>query len=403
MDQAGFTQVELAEAVNAELRQAGHEGSVSERTVRYWLTGKTACPYWKQRAALEAVFGCTIEQLGFTPSDQRKRPALPQEDPLRRRTFLTASTGTALAAGYTRRTIGTPDVHRLREHLAELWLLDDQEGGGPELEKRALRLCSYTEELQQNGNATSRIRSRLYALAATFTATAMWAAVDSRCLDRAQRHMEKAITLAGLSGDGQVQHQIWRVASALASQRGRWADAVAASEAAMATSVHRRDPLYASLSHVRLAVSLPGTGDFARTLRALDRAETAFDRADLGLWRPASMGFYNRSELEGLTGIAYLRIGQPGKAEFHLHRCLAALRPDQHRNRALYSAHVAFAQLEQLEAEQACTTAARVIPPRGSTESGRIPHLLTTFTERLNRLAADAPVTREWNARTLTA
>jgi hypothetical protein len=346
---------------------------------------------------------CTIEQLGFTPPDRRKSPASPPEDPLRRRTLLTAPVGAALAVGHTRRTIGTSDVHRLREHLTELWLLDDQEGGGPELEKRALGLSDYTEELQRNGNATSRIRSRLYALAADFTATAMWAAIDSRCLDRAQRHMEKAITLAGLSGDGQVQHQIWRFAAALATQRERWADAVAASEAAMATSVHRRDPLYASLSHVRLAVSLPETGDFARALRALDRAETTFDRADPGLWRPASMGFYNRSELEGLTGITYLRIGQPGKAEFHLHRCLAALRPDQHRNRAYYAVHVAFAQLEQLEAEQACTTAAGVIPPPGSTESGRIPHLLTAFTERLHSLAADAPVTREWNARTLTA
>ncbi|MGO4758455.1 Tat pathway signal protein, partial [Streptomyces sp. 2MCAF27] len=127
---------------------------------------------------------------------------------MNRRRFFAGTTGAALAASplTARTTVGTTDVQRLRQRLAGLWQVDDQEGGGPELEKRAIALSDYTDELQQNGSATSRIRSRLYALGATFTATAMWAAVDSRQLDRAQRHMEKAITLAGLSGDGQVQH-----------------------------------------------------------------------------------------------------------------------------------------------------------------------------------------------------
>ncbi len=324
---------------------------------------------------------------------------------MKRRRFLTDASGIAAATPFaapsrTRTTVGTNDVQRLRHHLVELWELDDQEGGGPSLERRATDLTDTTEELQRTGSATSRIRSHLYALAATFTATAMWAAVDSRQLDRAQRHMEKAITLAGLSGDGQVQHQIWRYASTLANQRERWADAVAASEAAMVASAHRRDPLYASLSHAQLAVSLPGTGDHTRALRALDRAAEAYEKADPGMWRPVSMDFYTRGELDGLTGVALLRLGKPDQAEYHLHRCIAALRPDQNRNRAYYAVHVAFAQLAQREAEAACGTAAGVIPPPGSTSAGRIPHLLTTFTTQLNAMAPGARVTQEWNART---
>ncbi|WP_405619624.1 hypothetical protein OG292_32445 [Streptomyces sp. NBC_01511] len=246
--------------------------------------------------------------------------------------------------------------------------------------------------LQQNGSATSRVRGRLYALAATFTATAMWAATDSRRLDDAQRHMEKSVTLAALSGDGQAQHQIWRYPSALAGQRGRWADAVGASEAAMANSVHGRDPLYASLSHARLAVSLPGLGERTRTRRALDRADEAFARADPEAFRPMSMDFYTRGELDGLTGIAHLRLGDAERAEFHLHRCLAALRPDQRRDHAYYTLHVAFAQLAQLgqlDIDRACSTAATVVPPPGSTPTGRIPHPLKTFTQQLNRRTPD--------------
>ncbi|MER5358888.1 hypothetical protein [Streptomyces sp. NPDC002785] len=128
-----------------------------------------------------------------------------------------------------------------------------------------------------------------------------------------------------------------------------------------------------------------------------------YDKADPAEWRPTSMDFYTLGELDGLTGIAYLRIGQPDKAEYHLYRSLAALRRDQHRNRAYYLAHVAFAQLDQGDAEQACATAATVTPPPGSTSAGRIPHLLDTFTDRLGAMAPGAAVTREWNARRAAA
>lgn len=406
MAEHGHSSNSLAQDLNRALEDiTGRSGKFDGRTVRDWKAGRVKWPNAATREALRQVTGLDATDLGFMP--RGNTPAaltrlVPSEDPLHRRTLMTGLPATALAAIpiATRPTIGTADVQRLRQNLADLWEMDDQHGGGPTLEKAAIGLSDRTEELQRTGTATARVRSRLYALAATFTATAMWAAVDSRQLDRAQRHMERAVTLAGLSGDGQVQHQIWRYASMLAGQRERWVDAVAASEAAMSASAHRKDPLYASLSHARLAVSLPGAGDHPRAMRALERAETAFERADPGEWRPASMDFYTRGELDGLFGITYLRLGKPEGAEYHLHRCIAALRPDQHRNRAYYAVHIAFAQLDQHEAEQACTTAVSVIPPPGSTNTGRIPHLLSTFTAKLNTAAPRARVTREWNART---
>ncbi|MGW6605409.1 hypothetical protein [Streptomyces sp. NPDC055036] len=393
----------LAEKVNQVIGElTGKMGGLDGSDVRGWKAGRVRWPKSATRAALEQITGLAATDLGFVR--RGRDPALTtrsSEDPVQRRAFIAATTGTALAAiPSTRLTVGTGDVQRLRDRLAELWLLDDQNGGGPELEERAVALSAHAMELQQNGSATTRIRSRLYALAATFTATAMWAATDSRRLEDAQQHMEKAITLAGLSGDGQAQHQIWRYASMLAGQRGRWADAVAASEAAMGTSVHRSDPRYASLSHARLALSLPGLGEDSRAQRALDQASRSFTRADPGAFRPASMDFYTRGELNGLTGITHLRLGNAEKAEYHLHRCLSDLRDDQRRNRAYYTVHVAFAQLEQGDIDQACSTAAAVMPPPGSTPSGRIPHLLNTFTRHLNNRAPHARTTRDWNDRT---
>lgn len=406
------TAVELAELVNDAMEQlTGRCGAVSERTVFRWLSGENRWPQDRQRLALENVTGCPATRLGFVPRGRRPAPApAPQEAPVRRRAFIAVTTGTAVAVttshaaatpqrASVRPTVGLGDVQRLRSRLAELYEQDDRNGGGADLEEQANIEIRRTLGLQQNGSATGRVRSRLYALAAAFTATALWAAVDSGRLDDAHRYMEQAVTLAGLSGDGQVQHQTWRYAAMLADQRGRHTDAIAAAEAAMLTAAHRRDPLYASLSHARLALATASAGDRSRALRALDRAASAYDRADLAQPRPVSMGFYTHGELHGLTGITHYRLGRSDEAEFHAHQCLAALGADQHRNRAYYTAQAALAQLGQGDLEQATATAAAVIPPPGTLPTGRVPRLLGTFTSALNMKAPGAAIAREWNER----
>ncbi|MFD6691120.1 helix-turn-helix transcriptional regulator, partial [Streptomyces bacillaris] len=127
MTEAGFTQVELAEAVNADLCAAGYEGTVSDRTVRNWLTGKTRWPHRRQRAALEAVFNCPIMELGFAPrSGPPASRQVPQEDHVLRRRFFSASTGTALAAvtataaNASQPRVGSSDVTRLLSKFAVL-------------------------------------------------------------------------------------------------------------------------------------------------------------------------------------------------------------------------------------------------------------------------------------------
>ncbi|MGK5449282.1 helix-turn-helix transcriptional regulator [Streptomyces radiopugnans] len=129
MLEAGLTQEELAEAVNFRLRADGYAGTVSDRTVRNWLAGKTVWPHARQRQALEAVFGCAVEELGFTPPAGRcgTAPSLKQEEPVRRRHFLTATTGATaaavpLVAAARPSSVGTSDVIRLREGLESLTL-----------------------------------------------------------------------------------------------------------------------------------------------------------------------------------------------------------------------------------------------------------------------------------------
>ena len=370
-------------------------------SVRGWKAGRVTWPKAATRKALEEVTCLPAAALGFIPRGITRGLAT-EEDPLRRRAFIASAGATAVSAAAPT-TVGASDVQRLRDRLTDLWLMDDQEGGASDLESRALALRDAAVDLQQKGHATQRVRSRLYALTAAAAATTTWAALDARAPERAQRHVDTTITLAGLSGDAQVQHQAWRYASMLAEQRERPVDAVAAAEAAMGTPAHRRDPLYASIGHAMLAVALANThnsSDVTRARRALQRATDAYDRADHHQPRPASMAFYTRGELEGLTAITLSRLGMSEHAEYHLHRCLAALRPDQRRNRGLYTASLALAQLDQGDPEQACATAASVASPA----TGRVHHLVAdSFTRKLAVTAPGAKVTREWTeyARTL--
>ncbi|MFG3001744.1 Tat pathway signal protein [Streptomyces sp. NPDC048340] len=406
MKERGLSAAALAELVNDALTDVtGHRGVVTERTVFRWLSGESRSPQGRQWQALEAVSGLPAADLGFVPRARPATPSAPEDSVLHRRTFISSATGAAVAVtagtATTRPTVGHSDVERLCGLLRDLWVLDDQNGGGPVIEQRAVALAARTLSLQQHGSASQRVRSRLYAIAASFTASAMFAAIDARRLNEAQRYLEQAVTLAGLSGDGQVQHQTWRYAAMLAGQRGRYADSLAAAEACTCTRAHRADPLYASLTHSRIALSAASTGDRNRSLRAMERAHAAYERADLAEARPASVAFYTRGELHGLTGITHYRLGEPEKAEFHAHQCISDLRQDQHRNRAYYLSQAALAQVAQGDVEQAVATATRVIAPTGA-ETGRVPHLLGSFTAALNQAAPSATVTRHWNDRART-
>lgn len=168
MRESALKQAELAEAVNDFLRARGDEGTVSDRTVRNWLTGKTRWPHPRQRAALEAVFGCTAEELGFSPPTATLTTTEP-ESSVRRRNFLTGTAAAVAAPILDSRpaSVGTSDVIRLRSGLDALMALDASRGGHEDLERSAL--AGADEALGKVGQASSqRIRQRLYSVAADY-------------------------------------------------------------------------------------------------------------------------------------------------------------------------------------------------------------------------------------------
>ena len=404
MNEMGFTRVELAEAVNRHLRAHGYEGTVSDRTVRHWLTGRTRWPHPRQRAALEAVCGKTAEELGFVPPAGRHRPTTTSEVDVRRREFLAATTGTTAAvAGPFPDTrafaIGTSDVMRLRADMERLTALDAARGGHAELEGAALAGASKALDLQRR-SASQRVRQRLFGLAGDYTCAAAWSALDDHQSGRAQAHLDRALYLAGMARDATAEMRVWNLYAMLANQRRQFATAVHSAQAAQATTVTRRDPLFASLAHARAATAYSRTGDRQAALRCLGNAQESLGKTELDKPRPVWIAFYGPGELLSLTATVRDRTGDPAEAEAAAHRSLSGI-PEQYvRNRSLATAQLALAQLHQHEVDRACASADRVFDlMSGHPLPGRMRSLLGDFYRDLLSEAPDAEAAREWGDR----
>ncbi|MEI5100978.1 Tat pathway signal protein [Streptomyces sp. PmtG] len=392
---------ELVDALNEYVEElTGRRGMITERTVLKWRSGEIRWPQTVQRTALQAVTGRDPVELGFAAP--RRANHKKEDSPVLRRNFVTAS-GTALAAltpasaltraQDSRPRVGMSDVHRLSAKLAKIVASDDRHGGTEKVEQRAGQLARQTLTLQKHGTATARVRGHLYCLAAAFTSSAMWAAIDGGRLDAAQTHMQESVTLAGLSADAAIQFRVWGHAGALYRHLGRYTDALAADDVARSSSIFRRDPLYASLAHARTAVHHGDLHDHEAVRRSIGHAQDALARADQHTPRPPWMRFYDQAELELLSLIAHAALGNWEDAEAHAHRNLALLRPELARNRALARVHMARAQLEQGAVDAAVDTARSI--PRDAWH-GRTGQLLKAFSARLTTLAPNEPQVRDW-------
>jgi tetratricopeptide (TPR) repeat protein len=398
MAELGLTQLELAERLNAQLHAFGHRCTIQDRTVRYWLTGKTRWPHPPVRAALEAVFDCLVTDLGFVPPPGKNRTRSPEDDPVRRRHFLTAATATSAAVpAIAAHRVGMSDVRRLQARFAEIVADDHRHGGRIATEHHATALAREALALQQRSTASSRVRSALYAAAAAFTSSAMWAATDGRRFEAAEQYRDHAAALAAMSGDPAIQFRIWSHAGSLYRLMGRPADAIAANDVARNLAITRRDPMFASLGHARHAAILGLTGDYQAVTRGLGHAQDALDRADPEQQRPLWLtAFYDQAELDSLALSAYLACGRNQYAEARAHRSLAARRRHLRRSQAITTARLARAQLGQGDLEPAVATAATLLHGDAS-QHPRVAGDLDTFSRVLRATAPTSSAARTWD------
>ncbi|MEV5309364.1 XRE family transcriptional regulator [Streptomyces sp. NPDC052610] len=403
MKEHGHSSNSLAEAVNeAQERLTGRPGGFDGSSVRAWKAGKVRWPKSATRRALEDVTGLPVTALGFVP---RRRapltPASPQEaTDMKRRTLISgaaaAAASAAAPAAVAPRRIGMSDVDRLQRRFAEVIASDHRHGGQLRIEQQAAALADEALNLQNAGGATQRVRSSLYACAASFRSSAMWAAIDGRRYEEAAKHMREAQALAEMSGDQAIKFRIWSHAGTMYRHLGRPADALAANDVARGLHITRRDPLFACLGHARHAATLGLIGDTAPVQRALGCAQDAFDRTDPDLARPVWMiAACDGAELETLALAAHLRLGNFEQAETHAHRSLTLLRPQMQRDRAINTVRLAHAQLAQGDAD-AATASAMKVPVDAATQHARVSRMLQDFGAALRATAHGSPTVQTW-------
>ncbi|MEU2428148.1 XRE family transcriptional regulator [Streptomyces sp. NPDC007861] len=411
MAEHGYSANSLADAVNTALeRLTGRPGGLDGSSVRAWKAGRVMWPKSATREALEAVTGLPAIALGFVPRGRPSPvPAPPQqEDPeMKRRTLvggIAAAAAAAAAAPGTGspRRIGMSDVNRLNKRFAEIIASDHRHGGQLGIEQQAAELADEALNLQNAGSATQRVRSSLYASAAAFQSSAMWAAIDGRRYDVAKAHMREAQALAEMSGDQAIKFRIWSHAGAMYRHMGRPADAFAANDVARNLHLTRRDPLFASLGLARQG-AIHGTAQERTGIRrAFDQAQEALLRADPADYRPVWMlAFYDQAELDALALSAYLALGDYPTAEYHAHRCLSALRPHMVRSRAITTTRLAHAQLAQGDADAATATAMKV-PVDPAIRHARVSRMLQEFGAALRATAPGSNTIQTWTEHTAT-
>ncbi|MFG3207346.1 XRE family transcriptional regulator [Streptomyces sp. NPDC048192] len=409
MQDHGHSANSLSRELNAALEEiTGRPGRFDGKAVRDWRAGRVQWPNAATRAAFKRVTGLEAPALGFVP--RGRTPSAPttaqQEDSdMKRRTLLgiTAAAAAAAAPGAAGpRRIGMSDVERLQARFTEIIASDHRHGGRLGIEQQAAALADEALNLQSAGSATQRVRSHLYACAAAFRSSAMWAAIDGRRYHDALAHMREAQALAELSGDQRIKFRIWSHAGTLYRHMGRPADAFAANDVARSLHITRRDPLFASLGLARQMAIHGAAQDRSGLRRTFDQAQDAMERADPDACRPLWLtAFYDRAELHSLALSAYLALGDHVSAEYHGHRCLAFLRPHMHRSRAITTSRLAHAQLAQGEADAATATAMRV-PADAATQHARVSRMLREFGAALRATAPGSSTVQAWSEHTAT-
>ncbi|MFJ8001896.1 XRE family transcriptional regulator [Streptomyces sp. NPDC096310] len=410
MAEHGHSSNSLADAVNGALeRLTGRAGGLDGSSIRSWKAGRVKWPKSATRKALEDVTGLPAIALGFIPRGRTSlAPPPPQKDPgMKRRTVvggIAAAAAAAAAPGTAApRRIGMSDVDRLRTRFAEVIASDHRHGGQLGIEQRAAALADEALNLQNSGSATQRVRSNLYACAASFRSSAMWAAIDGRRYDDAKGHMREAQALAEMSGDQAIKFRIWSHAGTMYRHLGRPADALAANDVARHLHVTRRDPLFASLGLARQSAICGAAQDRIGTRRAFELAQDAMLRADPADFRPVWMlAFYDQAELDSLALSAFLALGDYQTAEFHAHRCLSALRPHMRRSLAITTTRLAHAQLAQGAADAATVTAMSV-PSNAATQHARVSRMLQEFGAALRATAPGSSTAQIWTEHTRDA
>ena len=278
--------------------------------------------------------------------------------PMLRRTLLAASLAIPATAVFgpmrQARAITHGHAVKVRALLPELYKLDDQTGGSAvsDITLWCLQEVDTLLNHSEYGEAAGRELVLAYGELAEM---AGWLEFDAGRTMTAQYQFGEALRAAQLADDLNLEVLILASMIMLARGRGRPREAVQLSQLAQRRASGWGTTRLMSLLAVREAIGWAQEGDSSAAQSAMNRALHTFDPKP-AVDDPAWLSFYTPAELLALQASMSSYLGRSTQAAAQFHMSLQALGPGYQRNRALYSARLALAQLVEGDERSACAT-----------------------------------------------
>jgi transcriptional regulator with XRE-family HTH domain len=309
----------LREAAGDDRRDLpDHEALV--RSIRRWESGKITQLTERYRLLFSQALGTSEERL-FSKVEETSRPRLPSGD------------------------------HHALNAMSSFRGADRRVGGG----HLYATVLGYLERNIGPHLFSAADGAAAFVAAAAFTEMAGWMAHDAGQDVTAERHFSRALDLAGMGGDRQLEAHVLGSMSHLALHLGRTDEAVRhayrgttllADTRTTAPPIHGR--LLAMAAHGLARMSQP-----ANCIRLLHQAEQALERGH-GDDRSPWTGPFDEGALALSTARCMLALGQLGEARSQADRAIALRPADRTRSRALGRLVLAKTLLAEGDQDEAC-------------------------------------------------
>ncbi|MFF0493924.1 helix-turn-helix domain-containing protein [Nocardia sp. NPDC004068] len=334
-----------------------------------------------------------------------------EEADVRRRQFFKAgATGVGAAiAGKTRPVVGTSasagakigasDVERISSSINkihELQLL----AGGNRLCEIATNEVRYVEQLLDSGSYNDKVGKALTSVGAEMMTAAGWIHYDAGHWMEAKRYYADAAQAATISGDGIAAAHAWINACLLSYREGsRPKEGIQLAEAAQLAARREGGPKLRALAAIREAEARSVVGDRTAMVAAVNRAHRAYEstRGD----DPGYLAHLPEAQLSGLTGLAFMRLGDHQQATTYLRSAIdgTAIYP---REQTAWQIRLAQNYVQAGNIADGCTLLIENFETISKVASTRLQTALTTVAGELRQHLSVAEVRlffERWTAR----
>jgi transcriptional regulator with XRE-family HTH domain len=323
---------------------------VTQTTVNRLVNGRTRSPDIVTIRALCDGLGIPREMAGLRGT--RWPPAPAEEEATNRRDFIKVSSGAALAlslgvASGPASADADAELRALEDAAPKLLELNDEWGGAEGLCEMAHGLAARADGLLQRGDLRGGQPARAQEIAVRLAMYAGWLYYDGGDQSRARGAWLHASQHADFAEDSlNLVYALESMSAQAAYFLERPYDAVNFARRAQRQATGWAPGRLRSLLHMREAAGWAAQGR-SLELHAQERLARCALESDAGTGEPEPdwLRFYGQAELEGLSALAQLQVGNNREAQHRLEAVVAGIEPAYVRNRVYYTAVLAKVRL----------------------------------------------------------